>query len=129
MVSKDGFVSVVADRDDKGVLVVRARDREALERLLKRAAPLMEEGPGAIEDSATTDYRRVRLPRSVAREAIAGMVADISYDNVKTAVSRSRGARYRAVLARAWAVFLDLQEPRAEGDGVRKNGAPNRRRR
>ncbi len=139
IVSTSGFISVVADRDDRDVLVIRARDKRTLELLLQLARPLLDVlrlskrvqpmtvPEPVIEESGTTDYRfRVRLPRAVVREAVAGMVADISYDNVKTAVTRSRGVRYGTVLNDAWVVFRRLQEPEPRN---KRNGNGKGRRR
>jgi hypothetical protein len=110
IVSTPGFVSIIVGRDDKDILVVRSRDRESLEPFVDRlrAAPDLV----VIEHTPTADYAyRVRVPREVVAEVVAEAVRHIRYDNVKTAVARSRGVKYGTVLNDAWVVFKRLEEP------------------
>ena len=84
--SKIGFVSVVAHRELKGMLLVRARLREDLEHV---AARLTEAGvTGAeCEESPQADYRfRLVCPRAAMAELLKSLTNEIDYDNFKNSV-------------------------------------------
>lgn len=108
--TREGFISVVQARGGGDTLVVRARDKEALIRL-HRTCGLGADG-GIVEGGGSDYPFRVLVGRDEFGSALTRMVDSIDYQNVKEAVRRSRGAKYHDILARCWAVLLDLEGPR-----------------
>lgn len=77
-----GFVSIVADRDNKDRLLVRARRREDLEAVLKPVLPDIE-----IFSDKGADYKwRAFVPRESIAAVIALHITNITYDNFKNSV-------------------------------------------
>jgi hypothetical protein len=88
-----GFFSAVEDRDDRNIIMVRARVRKDLLELRKilevppKKRPLILETPDA-------DYPfRIRIPRQAWADVIAKMAGGIDYDNFKDAVKEKDPAR------------------------------------
>lgn len=79
--TKRGFISAVEDRNDRGMILVRARFRGHLEALF----------PGEhIEYTPSADYRyRTRIPRGEFGGALEMMAADIDYPNFKNAIDKN----------------------------------------
>lgn len=105
--TREGFISVVQARGGGDTLVVRARDKEALIRL-HRMCGLGADG-GIVEGGGSDYPFRVLVGRDEFGSALTRMVDSIDYQNAKEAVRRSRGAKYHDILARCWAVLLDLE--------------------
>ena len=89
----DANVSISQHKDAPGSLMVRARDRESLERLF----------PGAtLIETPEADYRwRVTLPRARVVAAVVERLQRLDYtDDVKNLVDHTRRDLYRDL----WAV-------------------------
>ena len=101
MFAKDGFVSIVEDREAPGMLLVRGRVRGDIEALF----------PGAkVEATPKRDYLyRTSLPREAVAVRVAEMVALIDYDNFKNSTALDRHAPYMNV----WTTMYGLQQQRA----------------
>jgi hypothetical protein len=98
--TKRGFYSIVQDRRDDRLLIVRARVRGDLETLFPRAP---------IQEGDRSDYRfRCWAWRSQAIPAIAKEIENIDYPSYKDAIvdPERRGHSYFNV----WAEMAALQE-------------------
>lgn len=86
----DAFLSIVAHRNERDCLLVRARVRGDIERVF----------PGATsQETRAADYRfRAVIDRQVVADAIAGRLLEIGYDNFKGSVAaRDRHDAYLRV--------------------------------
>jgi hypothetical protein len=109
LVTRDGFYSIAQTRPNT-TLTVRARDRESLERLLRRYDILIHKDT-VIQEGTGTDYEfRVELPRNTVSIIAMDTVKSIDYPKFKPAAEATRGAKFYDVLVRAWAVLLDLND-------------------
>lgn len=99
--TKRGFISAVEDKDERGMILVRARFRGHLEALF----------PGEkIEYTPSSDYRyRTRIPRLVFASAVEMMAADIDYANFKKAVDPF-DELYVWACAQVWGTMARAQE-------------------
>lgn len=97
----DAFVSIVAHKENPGILVVRARRKGDLHRAL--GAHIEE-----IESTPDADYAYRAF---VARREVAGTIADaiatIDYTNFKSSVDDD--ALHSAYL-HVWSIMIGLQE-------------------
>lgn len=98
----DGMISVVADRNDRNLLQVRARE----------PIPLTEMFPGIrIIEHPNADYRyRVIVNREELAKVLCRIIVNMSYDNFKNQVGKE--APY--LLATYYKVYnasLDLEDP------------------
>ena len=101
LMTTQGFYSVVQDRSDERILIVRARVRADLEQLLGNRF--------AIEDTPNADYAfRAPVPRAAFKALMAACVGDISYDNFKNAVADRQGQVRASKYAGVWAHLADL---------------------
>jgi hypothetical protein len=112
LVTTRGFFSVVADRDDAGAVLVRARAREDLESLAE-LVPGLE-----VEHTPRADYAyRARVPREVWASVVATLGTEIDYGNFKDAVARRQGLERASIYAVVWATLRELQSRvGSEGD-------------
>jgi hypothetical protein len=96
--TKDGFYSVVEDRNDPSVFLVRARIEGDIERLWPTAK---------VERNTGTDYAyRARIHRTVVSKVLAETVEEIDYDNFKSAVTDDRRGGFYAQI---WNIAWDMQ--------------------
>jgi hypothetical protein len=95
---KNAYLSIVANRDDPGTLLVRGRRPDDIEQVF----------PGAtVTVTPHADYRyRTVLPRQAVAGTIASAVAAIDYDNFKSGVDEID--RHDAYLG-CWAVLREWQ--------------------
>lgn len=111
----DGFYSVVANRNDSTMVLVRARDRKDLERLSEKVNQKKKVGP--IVDSPNADYPyRIHMPKKAWADYIASAASDIDYPNFKSRIGkddRERADVYHDV----WAALMKLE--RRNGDKSR----------
>ncbi|UTI65197.1 hypothetical protein NBH00_03065 [Paraconexibacter antarcticus] len=100
-----GFLSVVADREHPGNLLVRARARADIEAFVAvTAAPPPTERPDR-------DYRwRTSVPAAVVATYVAEQTAAIDYGNFKSAVAERQGRDRAHRYAEVWSVMHRLQE-------------------
>lgn len=102
----DAFLSIVVDRDDPSLRLVRARFPGDIE----RAFPGVE-----VTETPHADYRyRAWLPLDEVADRLADQVMDMGYPNFKGSVSEP--PRQRAY-ADVWGVMLDHQERAHEDPG------------
>lgn len=103
----DAFVSVVTHEDQPTKVVVRARLRGDIERLL----------PGAeVEKTPQADYLyRVTVDRNWLTEAVAFRLRQMTYTNVKGAISKSDDSGRAFMMNRIWAAGLDAQRDAERG--------------
>lgn len=115
--TRHGFIGVVSARYpgrsiDPARIVVRARVRRHLERLLARYP---EELAGVeIIDCGGTDYaHRIVVGKSAWVRVTTALAADIDYDNFKSEVAQYRGKEgepYEEALHEVWHTMYDLQD-------------------
>lgn len=104
IVTTQGFLSAVADREQPDAVIVRARARTDIE-ALRRQIPGIE----PFEDP-TADYRhRAIVSRAEWVSAVARLASEIDYDNFKSAVARRQGAERASLYGRVWAILRTLQ--------------------
>jgi len=105
--SKSGFVSVVAHREQKDMLLVRSRFKEDIAAVCERLA-VAGVTVDPFED-LHADYRyRVICPKEAFVKAVGGLVNEIDYDNFKSAVHGNR-VRDRAYMG-CWSAMHAAQE-------------------
>lgn len=100
-----GFLSIVADREHHGNLLVRARARADIE------AFVVATGAPAPTERPDRDYRwRTSVPAQVVATYVAGQVAAIDYENFKNAVAERHGHDRAHRYAEVWSVMHRLQQ-------------------
>lgn len=101
---RQGFFSAVEHRDDKDMILLRARFGGDLEKLLSSCggANYMP----TIEHTPEADYAyRVAVPRTLWREIVAQVAEEIDSDNFKNSVHEGHGsARDEAYMECWWAL-------------------------
>jgi hypothetical protein len=101
--TKEGFVSVVSNREGDG-LVVRARDKRALD-------GISESGGVPIAKSPKSDYPyRVFVSKQEFRSWISSEVSDLNYTNFKSKVGQTRGSQYSNALHEVWATMHHVED-------------------
>lgn len=116
----DGFYSIVEHRDDQDVLIVRARDRHDLDRMIARLPALSRKarrfaGWGDPQYTPDADYPwRMYANRDHVTSYMRRAIDHIDYGNYKNAVAATgtRGPRRARLYQRVWAVLLDLEPDR-----------------
>jgi hypothetical protein len=105
--TQTGFVSAVQHRDDKNLLVVRARDRLSLE-------PLAEATQAEITTNAMADYPyRVIVSKDDLAAWTVDQIDDLSYPNFKNQVAVTRGKQFASRLGSVWATMLEAEDAEA----------------
>lgn len=103
--TEEGFVSAVAHRDDKTLMMVRARDKKSLERLALIADTKI------ITTPTGSDYpHRVVVTKEVFKDWVTETIDNVVYDNFKTQVAKTRGYEYAEPLHDVWAVMLQAED-------------------
>jgi hypothetical protein len=98
--TKHGFFSIVQDKENENIVIIRARVKGDIEKQLPEAR---------VEEDAGSDYRfRARLPKPVAAIWLKQMAEEIDYTNYKAAVNMvdPRRSEYYGMV---WAIMADLQ--------------------
>lgn len=99
-----GFYSAVQHRDDDELIVVRARAREDLERLLEGQTF------GDIDFTPKADYPyRVEMVRSDWNGLVGEMVMEIDYGNFKDAVNDRLGVERAATYMGVWSQLRKIE--------------------
>lgn len=99
------FVSIVAHREDRETLIVRARRREDLDKFFGvLGVGLGWEVPEIFETSRADYPFRVYAPRDRVVEAMELHTAQIAYDNFKAAPAN---AKRQGMLHRVWVAVRD----------------------
>lgn len=105
LMTTQGFYSVVADRDSRDGVLIRARTQEDIE-ALRRQIPDLEPFEGA-----GTDYRwRAYASKAEWVAAAALLASAIDYPNFKNAVAERQGKGRASLYAKVWSTLLRLQE-------------------
>ncbi len=100
-----GFFSVVAHRDDPGLVLVRARAHEDLRKLTGVLGQI------DILETPDGDYRwRTTVTRRAWTGALVLLAAEIDYPNFKSEVAERQGSERAAAYGRVWSVMHELQE-------------------
>jgi hypothetical protein len=108
IVTESGFVSVVRNRNDDKALLVRSRDRESLEAFCG-AVGKREDDILLLDDA---DYRfRVSASDQELKRFLTRCVDRLDYENFKSRVWESRGARWHDVLIEVWRTLRRLEDP------------------
>ncbi|HEY3331970.1 MAG TPA: hypothetical protein VGK19_18200 [Capsulimonadaceae bacterium] len=96
----DAFLSVVAHRDKPDCLLVRARRRGDLEKLIGAETQ--------VDVTEDADYLfRATVSRNVFAKVIADRVKAIDYDNFKSAI---KDEAYHDACLDVWATMRELQQ-------------------
>ena len=105
--TETGFVSAVQHREDKDLLVVRARDRISLE-------PLAEATGTEITTNAYSDYPyRVIVHKADFNTWVSNAIKFLDYPNFKNQVAVTRGKAFAHTLGSVWAKMLDAEDEEA----------------
>ena len=105
--TETGFISAVAKGDTPDILTVRARDKESLE-------PLAATCGVGIVNSPKGDYPyRVFVPAKDFASWVSATSGEISYDNFKSRVSKTRGYGFAHALHDVWAAMLQVEDAEA----------------
>lgn len=103
--SKNFFCSVVADRNDASMLVVRFRSKFHADEFIK-----VFTGYKVYKDEYADYLYRTFIPRIVFAEIMSDLMSDIEYDNFKDSVA-DRGCiiSEHNTLMNVWADLRDYQ--------------------
>jgi len=100
----DGFISVVANRDDDQTLLVRARRADDIERIFGADTPVVV--------TPAADYRfRAVIPRAVVAQVLADHIQKIDYPNFKNSI---RDESYHDAALRVWQTMHGYQREATE---------------
>jgi hypothetical protein len=115
IMTNKGFISIVADRNDKNNLMVRARIKEHLPAIFGEAVEVTETPDG--------DYRfRTTLPRYIVSAVVAQLVTDTNYTNFKNSVPNGP---YHDALMETWNTMYRLQQAKYGYSDVRYRYHPS----
>ncbi len=104
LMTKYGFFSAVEDRDNDGVVIVRARDTGDIENLSEMLNIDYFYTP-------TADYPyRLRCSKEAWADVVARWASQIDYDNFKDAVKRSGQIRHANAYGQVWAEMLAIDD-------------------
>jgi ADP-ribose pyrophosphatase YjhB (NUDIX family) len=108
LITPTGFFSIVCKPGDKeqGMLTIRSRVRSDLDALREYLPSL-----GAIAEGAGTDYRyRARAKRGEVAKALAKMVQQLDYANVKNEVADKQGEYRASFYSKVWTILNGLED-------------------
>jgi hypothetical protein len=110
LITESGFYSAVEHREDPDRILIRARDRGDLERLVELVDSLSGAPTPRIVEMEDADYLyRIEVFRQEWIDACAAMAGAVNYANFKSMVGERRGHDRAAVYGRVWSVLLTLQ--------------------
>ena len=105
--TNNAMLSLVEDRDDPTLLVVRARLKGDIERVFPDFPAITVGG---------SDYKwRTWVPKSIAAKVIADSIREIDYGNFKDSINKEDKLRKSAYLD-VWADMLEAQNEENEVD-------------
>lgn len=111
--TRDGFFSAVEHRENDGLVMLRARFRGDLERLVDRIA---HDDPPAIQETPRADYRyRTVIEKGAWAEYLAHAALEIDYPNFKHEVLADAESERDSAYHRIWSVLLAAQETQVAG--------------
>jgi hypothetical protein len=98
--SVEGFVSIVAHRDDPKTVLVRGRSRADVEAVARRL------GVKSIVETPQADYPfRVVARRAQIAKLMADLVREIDYPNFKNEVAERQGDEREHLYHEVWGVM------------------------
>lgn len=105
--TETGFVSAVRHRNEKGMLMVRARDSQSLEDLADMQS-------AEISSSPFADYPyRVVVSDETFKSWHSMTIDMLDYDNFKSRVTSSRGNNYHDALMDVWTAMHKVEDKAA----------------
>jgi hypothetical protein len=107
--TEEGFYSAVVGKDDPDQIVVRARAREDLVRLIDVYSEWTDMGDPVILDEGGDYPHRIVLHREVWAEVVQGAAMGISYTNFKDRVHDVLGHERAHTYLRVWSALLELE--------------------
>lgn len=111
VITRIGFFNIIEQDDDreKGLLTVKARSREDLEKFKKLNHRLQDRLTGGIEESNITDYRfRLKAIRNDVTVALSRLVDRIDYGKTKPAIMRDFPER-SGIYYQVWEDLYEIQ--------------------
>jgi hypothetical protein len=104
-----GFYSAVQHRDRPGHVMVRARCRADLDRLLEIVQ--VDPAPEIVATLTNADYPyRVTMSAPAWETALYMLVQEITYPNFKHAVAQEQGEARERVYMRCWGALLAIEQ-------------------
>lgn len=103
--TKNNFLSVVADRDDKDRVLIRARFEEDIEDFFSNS----DYAPEVIKGGGTDYLYRAFMPKHYFINALTNYVKNLDYDNFKN--SNDDLWRHKPLMD-IWNVMFEAQEER-----------------
>ena len=102
--AQSAFLSIVEDKEDDDLLLVRARVKGDIENHFRNAI---------VFNTPDHDYAyRARLSREEVADVVALMVLDIRYGNYKQSVQDDRRSGFYAQI---WNILWDMQKALTKG--------------
>ena len=84
--SKEGFISVVAHRDDKDILLIRGRVKEDIEDIVNEVEKITGNRPEIIELIQADYFYRIFISRSIFKKIMTSKIDGLTYDNFKSSI-------------------------------------------
>lgn len=104
LATTQGFYSVVEDKRDMHMLVVRARTKGDIKALVDKQLPGL-----TIHEGVGTDYPyRVFVPRERWLSALNHLSEEIDYTNFKDAVKAKQGQKRADLYMGIWSLLYEL---------------------
>ena len=102
--AQSAFLSIVEDKEDDDLLLVRARVKGDIENHFRNAI---------VFNTPDHDYAyRARLSREEVADAVARMALDIKYSNFKQSVRDNKRSGFYAQI---WNILWDMQKALTKG--------------
>jgi hypothetical protein len=110
--NQDGFFSVVRHRDQAGWVMIKARNRDHLLRLLvwvDENAPGCKDQIEGLQDETFDYYIRASLPEAVWMAYLADRTSELPDGNVKGNIMESTDPELGVAMMDVWERMLDYQ--------------------
>lgn len=102
--TEHGFISAVTHRDDSNLMMVRARDKKSLDKLVEISGCLPE-------TTLDADYpHRIVVSKKHLKEFMSNTIEEAMYDNFKTQVGKTRGYKFAMPLHDVWEVMHEVED-------------------
>lgn len=111
LITSKGFLSVVADRNNSDQLLIRARSRDDLIKVVSLAESKQIEGIYLkdIFEDLSADYRyRIFVPKSSFADLSSLLVEEINYPNFKNKVAENDSERAH-LYSNVWHTLYQIQ--------------------
>lgn len=118
--TETGFISAVRKAEYPDVITVRARDKASLEALAAKANVEIKRSPGG-------DYPyRAFVDDSSFIQWFLDRGAELTYDNFKSRVAKTRGPEFAHALNDVWVAMLKVEDADSRGPIFDEDGNPLR---